>query len=214
MKFFIDTANIEEIKWAKEMGLLDGVTTNPSLLSKEGKNPEEQCKKILKICPGPVSVEVIDSNTDGMVREAEKFVKWGKNVVIKIPMTAEGMKAVKELSGKGIKTNVTLVFSANQALLAAKSGATYVSPFIGRLDDQGEEGIQLVADIMDIFEIYEYKTEVIAASVRHPLHVKQCALLGAHIATIPPKVIDKMFKHTKTDQGIKNFLADWEKVKK
>ncbi|MBN1501966.1 fructose-6-phosphate aldolase [Candidatus Woesearchaeota archaeon] len=214
MKFFIDTAEIIEIKKYVEQGLCDGVTTNPTLIMKSGRNFEEVTKEILKIVPGPVSVEAISEDAKGMVKEAERFAGWGKNVVVKIPMTAEGLKAVRVLTKKGIKTNVTLVFSANQALLAAKAGATYVSPFIGRLDDQGEEGINLVAEILDIFENYGFKTEVIVASVRHARHVTDAALLGAHIATIPPNVMEKLYRHAKTDEGIDRFLSDWKKAKK
>ncbi len=214
MKFFIDTANLDAIKWAKEMGLLDGVTTNPTLLSREGKDPEKQVKEILKICKGPVSVEVLSLDVDGMVKEAEKFAKWAKNVVIKIPLTEEGLKAIRRLSKKGIKTNATLVFSANQALLAAKAGATYVSPFIGRLDDRGERGMDLVEDILTIYRNYCFKTQVLVASIRNLDHVREAALLGADVATIPPKVIKELAKHELTDIGIQRFLDDWEKLKK
>ncbi|MFH0875306.1 MAG: fructose-6-phosphate aldolase [archaeon] len=212
MKIFIDTAELEKIK--KYLPVIDGVTTNPTLIMKSGRNFEEVTKEILKLVNGPVSVEAISENSEGMIKEAEKFSTWGKNVVVKIPMTFEGLKAVKVLSSKGIKTNVTLIFSANQALLAAKAGATYVSPFVGRLDDQGEDGMELIADIMDIFDNYSFTTEVIAASIRSSLHVKEAALLGTHVATIPPEIIDKLFIHSKTTEGIKSFLADWEKAKK
>ncbi|MFO7872508.1 MAG: fructose-6-phosphate aldolase [Candidatus Undinarchaeales archaeon] len=214
MEFFIDTANIDEIKWTKELGMLDGVTTNPTLLSREGNDPEEQCKKIIKLCDGPVSVEVIATDKEGMVEEAEKFSKWGNNVVVKIPMTEEGLKAVKVLSKKGIKTNVTLVFSANQALLAAKAGATYVSPFIGRLDDRGERGMEVVEDIVEIFDNYGFETKVLAASIRNLDHVKNSALTGSDVATIPPKVIKELAKHELTDAGLKRFLEDWKKLEK
>ncbi|MBD3203599.1 fructose-6-phosphate aldolase [Candidatus Woesearchaeota archaeon] len=198
----------------KYIHLIDGITTNPSLVKKSGRNFKEVCTEILDTVEGPVSVEAVSEDSEGMIKEAEKFAEWADNVVVKIPMTAEGLKAVKNLSKQGIKTNVTLIFSANQALLAAKAGATYVSPFIGRLDDQGEDGMRLVAEILDIFDIYGFETEVIAASVRHPKHVKDSALLGAHIATIPPAVLKKLFNHSKTDEGIEKFLADWEKVEK
>ncbi len=214
MEFFIDTANIGEIKWTKELGMLDGVTTNPTLLSREGKDPEEQCKKIINLCDGPVSVEVIATDKEGMVKEAEKFSKWGKNVVVKIPMTEEGLKAVKVLSKKGIKTNVTLVFSANQALLAAKAGATYVSPFIGRLDDRGERGMDVVEDIVKIYDNYGFETKVLAASIRNLEYVKEAALAGSDVATIPPKVIKELAKHELTDAGLKRFLEDWKKLEK
>lgn len=213
MKFFIDTANIDEIKWAKEVGMLDGVTTNPTLLSREGNDPEEQCKKIIDLCSGPVSVEVIATEKEGMVEEAEKFAEWGDNVVIKIPMTEEGLKAVKILSNKGIKTNVTLVFSPNQALLAAKAGATYVSPFIGRLDDRGERGMDVVEDIVEIFENYDFSTKVLVASVRNVEHVREAALSGAEVITIPPGVIKDLSKHELTDVGLERFLKDWKKLK-
>lgn len=214
MKFFIDSANIGEIRRCIELGLCDGVTTNPTLILKAGKNFKEAIKEILKLVPGPVSVEAVSDDSKGMIKEAEEFAAWGKNVVVKIPMTQNGIAAVRSLSKKGIKTNVTLVFSANQALIAAKAGATYVSPFIGRLDDQGEEGMQLVAEILDIYENYNLKTEIIVASVRHPRHVTDSALIGAHIATVPPEVFNKLFKHAKTDEGIKKFKEDWEKVRK
>jgi transaldolase len=209
MKIFIDTAIISEIKEVNELGVIDGVTTNPSLIAKSGRKFEEVIKEITEIIDGPVSAEVISLESEKMVEEAMELVKIHKNIVIKIPMTAEGLKAVKILSSKGIKTNVTLVFSTNQALLAAKAGATYVSPFIGRVDDTSFYGMDLIEDIMEIFEIYGIQTEVIAASVRHPLHVLEAAKAGADIATIPYKVIQQMIKHPLTDIGVEKFLKDW-----
>ncbi len=214
MKIFIDTANIEEIKAANEWGIIDGVTTNPTLVAKEGKDFKYMVNQILSIVDGPISVEVISTESEGMVKEAFVMSKWSKNIVIKIPMIPEGLKAVKILNGKGIKTNVTLVFSVNQALLAAKAGATYVSPFIGRLDDIGHDGMQIIRDLMQIYKLYDFKTEIIVASVRHPLHVVESAKIGAHVATIPYNVIEKMFKHPLTDNGLEKFLKDWEKVQK
>ena len=208
MKFFIDTADINEIKSAMEMGLIDGVTTNPTLISKTGRPFLEVAKEIVKTVPGPVSLEVVSLDTQGMVDEARQLAKFGDNVVIKIPMTTEGLKAVKILSAEGIKTNVTLVFSPLQALLAAKAGATYVSPFVGRLDDIGHDGMELISQVVQIYENYGFETEVIVASVRHPQHVLQAALLGAHIATIPFKVIKQLAKHPLTDIGIERFLED------
>ena len=212
MKFFIDTADINEIKAAMEMGLIDGVTTNPTLISKTGRPFLEVAKEIVKTVPGPVSLEVVSLDTQGMVDEARQLAKFGDNVVIKIPMTTEGLKAVKILSAEGIKTNVTLVFSPLQALLAAKAGATYVSPFVGRLDDIGHDGMELISQVVQIYENYGFETEIIVASVRHPQHVLQAALLGAHIATIPFKVIKQLAKHPLTDIGIERFLEDWAKV--
>ena len=213
VKIFLDTANIEAIKKFNDMGIIDGVTTNPTLISKEGKSFSEVISKIVSIVDGPVSVEVISTDYDGMVREAKRLSEISKNVVIKIPMTAEGLKAVKTLNQEEIKTNVTLVFSANQALLAAKAGATYVSPFIGRLDDVGHTGMQVVVDTLNIFRNYSFKTEVIVSSIRHPLHALEAAKLGAHVITVPPAVLENMLKHPLTDVGIKRFLEDWEKVK-
>ena len=214
MKLFIDTANLEEIIQANDMGVICGVTTNPSLIVKEGLLFSDVIKSICRIIDGPISAEVIDTMAEGMVAEALEIVKWSDNVVIKLPMTKEGLKATKILSSKGIKTNLTLVFSANQALLAARAGARYVSPFVGRLDDVGYDGIALIEDIIAIFELHDIKTEVIAASIRHPIHVTQAALAGAHIATIPFKVIEMMAKHPMTDAGIEKFLSDWEKATK
>ena len=214
MKLFIDTANLEEIIQANDMGVICGVTTNPSIIVKEGLLFSDVIKSICRIIDGPISAEVIDTMAEGMVAEALEIVKWSDNVVIKLPMTKEGLKATKILSSKGIKTNLTLVFSANQALLAARAGARYVSPFVGRLDDVGYDGIALIEDIIAIFELHDIKTEVIAASIRHPIHVTQAALAGAHIATIPFKVIEMMAKHPMTDAGIEKFLSDWEKATK
>ena len=213
MKIFIDTANIEEIRNAWNMGVIDGVTTNPTLMSKEKMKPEKIMEEIIRIVQGAVSLEATHlESCDAIVKDAEKLSRLSKNVVVKIPMTEEGMKAVKILSKKGIKTNVTLVFSANQALLAAKAGADYVSPFIGRLDDIGNEGMQIVRDIIQIYKNYDFKTQVIVASIRHPMHVVEAAKIGAHVATIPPDVIKKMFRHTLTDAGIKRVEEDWKKA--
>jgi transaldolase len=214
MKFFIDTANVEEIKKAWELGVVDGVTTNPSLVAKEGKDPVALLKKICAIVNGPVSAEAVSTDADEMVREAESLSKIHENIVVKIPMIEEGLKAVKRLSGMGIKTNVTLVFSASQALLAAKAGATYVSPFVGRLDDISHVGMGIISEIMDIYENYLFDTELIVASVRNPLHVVEAARMGAHIATIPYSVIIQLIKHPLTDIGLAKFLKDWEKVPK
>ncbi len=214
MKFFIDTANIEEIKKAHALGMVDGVTTNPSLVAKEPRPFLEILKEICELVDGPVSAEVISLEAEGMVAEARELVKIADNIVIKIPMIEEGLKAVKILSAEGIKTNVTLIFSASQALLAAKAGATYVSPFVGRLDDISINGLDLIADIMTILRNYGYATEVIVASVRSPMHVVESALLGADIATIPYKVIAQLAKHPLTDIGMQQFLADWEKRQK
>ncbi|MFP4015787.1 MAG: fructose-6-phosphate aldolase [Halanaerobiales bacterium] len=211
MKFFIDTANLDEIREIKDWGVLSGVTTNPSLIAKEGDVEfEDVIKQITDMVPGPISAEVISLETDGMVEEARKLAAIADNVVIKIPMTPEGLGAVSILSDEGIKTNVTLVFSANQALLAAKAGATYVSPFIGRLDDISQDGMQLVRDIADIFSWFGIDTEIIAASIRHPFHVIEAAKAGSHISTVPYAVFKQMVQHPKTDEGIEKFLADWE----
>ena len=213
MKFFIDTANIEEIKKANEYGLVDGVTTNPSLVSKENKEFKPLIKEICEIVNGPVSAEVISLEYEGMISEARELAKLAENVVVKIPMTQEGIKAVKTLSAEGIKTNVTLVFSPLQALLAAKAGATFVSPFVGRLDDISHTGMDLIAEIMEIYYNYAFDTEIIVASVRNPLHVLEAAKMGADIATIPFKVLLQFTKHPLTDIGIERFLKDWEKLK-
>lgn len=212
MKIFIDTANVEEIRKANDMGVICGVTTNPSLIAKEGRSFYEVVKEITSIVDGPISAEVISLDADGMVNEAiELYDKIGcENLVIKIPMTKEGLCAVKRLSEKKIRTNVTLIFTAAQALLAARAGASYVSPFMGRLDDIGECGASLIADIAEIFDIHKLGTEIIAASMRNPLHVTDAAKAGAHIATVPYKVIEEMTKHHLTDAGIKKFLSDWE----
>jgi transaldolase len=213
MKFFIDTANLEEIKKAESYGVIDGVTTNPSLVAKEGDiDFQTRIKEICDVVDGPVSAEVVALESDKMIEEARELAEIASNVVVKIPMTMEGLKAVKTLSDEGIKTNVTLVFSANQALLAAKAGATYVSPFIGRLDDRGANGMDLVREIVQIFDNYGMDTEIISASIRHPMHVKEAALAGAHIATIPFGVIEKLSKHPLTDIGIERFLDDWNKT--
>jgi len=209
MKIFIDTAIISEIKEVNELGIIDGVTTNPTLIARSGRKFEEVIKEITEIIDGPISAEVISLEAEGMVEEALELVKIHDNIVIKIPMTSEGLKAVKVLTAKGIKTNVTLIFSTNQALLAAKAGATYVSPFLGRVDDTSFYGMDLIEDMMQIFEIYGIKTEVIAASVRHPLHVLEAAKAGADIATIPYKVLQQMIKHPLTDLGVQSFLKDW-----
>ena len=214
MKFFMDTADVESIKKAVELGMCDGVTTNPSLILKSGKDQKTVIKEIARIVKGPISVEGISDDSAGMIKEAEEFANWAPNIVVKIPMTKEGLKAVRYLSEKGIKTNVTLIFSASQALLAAKAGATYVSPFVGRLDDISEDGMVLISDIMQIFYAYEIKTEVIVASIRHPIHVVESAKLGAHIATMPAEILEKMFRHPLTDKGIAQFKEDYAKTKK
>ncbi|NLB19576.1 MAG: fructose-6-phosphate aldolase [Clostridium sp.] len=214
MKYFIDTANVEEIKKAAELGIIDGVTTNPSLIAKEGRVFEEVIKEITGIIDGPISAEVVSIDAEGMVKEADELVKIHENVVIKVPMTAEGLKATHMLSEKNIKVNVTLIFSATQALAAAKAGAAFVSPFVGRLDDIGINGMDLVEEIMYIFKSYGLRTEVIVASIRNRNHLTQAALAGADIATIPYKIIMDSLLHPLTDQGIEKFLSDWEKAKK
>lgn len=219
MKIFIDTADLNEIREIASWGILDGVTTNPTLVAKSGHSFKEILNEIFKLVDGPISLEAVSEKAEDMVKEAKGLVlkvpqKYRKNATIKIPMTTEGLKAVKKLSKEGIKTNVTLVFSANQALLAAKAGASFVSPFIGRLDDIGQEGMQVIEEIMEIFVNYDIETEVIVASIRHPIHVIEAARLGADIATIPPGIIRKMAKHSLTDIGIEKFLKDWKKVKK
>ncbi len=211
MKLFIDTANLDEIKKANDMGIVCGVTTNPSLIAKEGRDFHKTIQEIAEIVDGPISAEVIAIESDKMVEEALVLSKIHKNVVIKIPMTEEGLKAVKILSSKGIKTNVTLIFSAAQALLAAKAGATYVSPFLGRLDDVGLDGLILIEEIVDIFNNHiDINTEIIAASIRNPIHVTKAASLGCHIATVPFKILNQMLNHPLTDKGIKQFLSDWD----
>ena len=219
MKIFIDTADLEEIRELASWGIVDGVTTNPTLVKKSGLSFRDIINEIFKIVDGPISLEAVSEKADDMIKEAKSLVskvseKYRKNVTIKISMTPEGLKAVKKLKKEGIKTNVTLVFSANQALLAAKAGASFVSPFIGRLDDIGQEGMQIIEEIMEIFVNYDIETELIVASIRHPIHVIEAARLGADIATVPPAVIRKMVKHSLTDVGIGKFLKDWEKVKK
>lgn len=211
MKFFIDTANVEEIKQGLEMGMVDGVTTNPSLVAKESKPFHDILKEICELVDGPVSAEVVSLEAEGMIKEARELAAMSDNIVVKVPMIIEGIKAVKQLSSEGIKTNVTLVFSMAQALLAAKAGATFVSPFVGRLDDISLQGMDLISDIMTIYRNYGYQSEVIVASVRSPMHVMDAALVGADIATIPLKVINQLAKHPLTDNGVKQFLADWEK---
>ena len=212
MKFFIDTANIEEIKKANEMGMADGVTTNPTLVSREGREFKGLIKEICDIVDGPVSAEVVSLDTDGMVSEAKELAKIADNIVVKIPLIVEGLKAVRILDQEGINTNVTLCFSPVQALMAAKAGATYISPFVGRLDDISQRGMELAEEIINIYENYDFKTEVIVASIRNPIHVLDAALMGADIATIPFKVIQQLIKHPLTDIGLDKFLADWKKL--
>jgi len=214
MKFFIDTANVKEIREAASLGIVDGVTTNPSLIAKEGRDFKQVIQEICALVDGPISAEAVSLEADKMVAEGEDLAKIHKNVVVKLPMTRDGLKATKVLADKGIKVNMTLVFSPNQALLAAKVGAAYVSPFVGRLDDISHYGMDLVRQIMSIYNNYGFGTEVIVASVRNPLHVVDAALAGAHIATIPFSVIDQMAKHPLTDIGIEKFLSDWKKVEK
>jgi len=213
MRIFIDTANVEEIKAANDLGIIAGVTTNPSLIAREGRNFRQVIKEIAAIVDGPISAEVVSTEAPDMIDEALELAAIHPNIVIKIPMIAEGLKAVKALTARGVKTNVTLVFSPNQALLAALAGATYVSPFVGRLDDVGHDGMQVIADIIPIYAQYGFETQVIAASIRHPFHVFKAALLGADIATVPYKVLLQMLEHPLTDAGLAKFLADWQKVK-
>jgi transaldolase len=214
MKIFLDTANLDSIKKYNDMGLVDGVTTNPTLLSKEKGNPADIMHEIVRIVKGPVSLEVVGTDHDSMMEEAHRLKKYGRNVVVKIPMLPDGMKAVKKLKEEGIETNVTLVFSANQAVIAAKAGASYVSPFIGRLDDAGQDGMTLIREIVQIFGNYKFTTNVLVASVRHPMHVVEAGKIGAHVVTLPPDILGKMMAHPLTDKGLAAFLADWEKVKK
>ncbi|TYS69621.1 fructose-6-phosphate aldolase [Sutcliffiella horikoshii] len=209
MKFFIDTANLEEIKEAHALGLLAGVTTNPSLVAKENITFEDRLREITAFVEGSVSAEVIALDAEGMIEEGKALAAIAPNITVKVPMTPDGLKAVKAFSDLNIKTNVTLIFNANQALMAARAGATYVSPFLGRLDDIGQNGLDLVSDISDIFAIHDIPTEIIAASIRHPMHITEAALKGAHIATVPYKVLMQLFHHPLTDQGIEKFLADW-----
>ncbi len=215
MKFFIDTAKIEEIKEAAALGILDGVTTNPSLVSKTGKDFRKLLDEILAVVDGPVSAEVIATDYDGIVKEGKELSQINKNIVVKVPLIKEGLKAVKTLAGEGVKTNVTLCFSPSQALLAAKAGATYISPFVGRLDDISTSGMDLISQIVQIYRNYNYETEVLVASIRHPLHLVEAALIGADVCTIPFDVINKLFNHPLTDVGLDKFLSDWNKsVKK
>jgi len=214
MKFFLDTANIEEIRQGVSLGLVDGITTNPSLIAKEGRNLEEVAKEICELVDGPVSLEVVSTNAAEIIEEARHLAKIHKNVVVKIPMIREGLKALHVVSQEGIRVNVTLIFSANQALLAAKNGAAIVSPFVGRLDDIGNSGMELISDIVQIYSHYEFNTEVLVASIRTPIHVLEAAKMGAHIATLPGKVLEQLIKHPLTDIGLEQFLADWEKQKK
>jgi transaldolase len=213
MKIFLDTANLESIRKFNDMGLLDGITTNPSLMSKEGGNPKDGMAEITKIIKGDVSLEVLSTEYSGMLDEGRNLRNYGDNVVVKVPMTPDGLKACKALTAEGIPVNVTLIFSSNQAVLAAKAGAKYVSPFIGRLDDIGQDGMQLIKEIKTIFSNYNFGTQILVASIRHPLHVVDAAKIGADVVTLPPAVLDKMLKHPLTDIGLKNFLADWEKLK-
>ena len=212
MKFFIDTANINEIKEAAALGILDGVTTNPSLVAKEGKDFKKLLGEILALVDGPVSAEVISTDYDGILKEGRELTKIHKNIVVKVPLIKEGLKAVRTLSSENIKTNVTLCFSASQALLAAKAGATYISPFVGRLDDISHDGMELISQIVQIYKNYNYKTEVLVASIRHPLHLVEAALMGADVSTMPFSVIDKLFNHPLTDLGLEKFLSDWQKT--
>ncbi len=215
MKIFLDSANLESIRKFNDMGLLDGITTNPSLMSKEGGNPKDVMQEITKIIKGDVSLEVVSTEYSEMIEEGKRLRQYGKNVVVKVPMTSDGLKACKSLSSEGIPVNVTLVFSPNQALLAAKSGAKYVSPFIGRLDDIGQDGMKLIKDIKEIFDNYKdnFKTQILVASIRHPIHVIDAAKIGADVVTLPPTVLDKMLQHPLTTIGLENFLSDWKKLK-
>ena len=214
MKIFLDTANIASIKLYNDMGLVDGITTNPSLLAKEGGDPQKTMEEIVRIVKGDVSLEVIATDASGMVEEGRRLRKYGKNVVVKCPLTPDGLKACRILTDEEIPVNVTLCFSPNQAILAAKSGAKYVSPFIGRLDDVGQDGMGLIKEIREIFMNYQYGTQILVASIRHPIHVVEAGKIGADVVTLPPDILGKMLKHPLTDIGIKNFLADWEKLKK
>jgi transaldolase len=208
MKIFIDSADIKEIKEAQAMGVIDGVTTNPTLIAKAGKSHEQVIQEICSVVDGPISAEVLAVDYETMLSEGRAIAKWHKNIVVKVPLIADGLKAVRTLTSEGIKTNVTLCFSSTQAMLAAKAGATYISPFLGRIDDISGEGMNLIEEILTIYRNYDLKTEVLAASIRHPLHVVQAALLGAHVATLPFKVITQLLKHPLTDIGLKQFLAD------
>jgi transaldolase len=214
MKIFLDTANISAIKMYNDMGLVDGITTNPSLMAKEGGDPQKVMEEIVQIIKGDVSLEVLSLETSGMLEEGRRLRKYGNNVVVKCPLTPEGLKACKILTSENIPVNVTLCFSVNQAILAAKAGAKYVSPFIGRLDDNGQDGMNLIREMHQVFENYKFSTQILVASVRHPIHVVEAAKIGADVVTLPPDVLGKMLKHPLTDVGLKNFLADWEKLKK
>ncbi len=214
MKFFIDTADVNEIKEAESLGILDGVTTNPTLISKTGRPFKETIEEICTIVQGPVSAEVVSTDTEGIIKEGRDLAKIADNIVVKVPLIKDGLKAVKVLTSEGIKVNVTLCFSSNQALLAAKVGATYISPFVGRLDDKGHTGMEVVDEIRTIYDNYDFDTEIIVASIRTPLHVRDAALMGADIATIPFEVFNKIVQHPLSDTGLKSFLADWEKVPK
>ena len=214
MKIFLDTADVEEIKEAATLGFLDGVTTNPTLISREKKKFDDVIREICEVCPGPVSAECVTETFETLMPEARRLAKLAPNVVVKIPLTREGLKAVNACSSEGIKTNVTLCFSANQALFAAKAGATFISPFIGRVDDAGHEGMQVIRDIVQIYRNYDYKTEVLTASIRHTLHVLDAAKAGSHVATMPLGVFEKLIRHPLTDKGVKAFLADYAKIPK
>ena len=214
MQFFLDTADIDEIRQGLEWGMIDGVTTNPSLIAKQGKPYLPTVKEIADLCPGPVSGEVLATDVEGMLEQGRRLAGLADNVVVKIPLLPEGLQAVRTLSEEGIKTNVTLCFSANQALVAAKAGATYISPFVGRLDDVGQDGMELISDIVEIYRNFVFETEVLVASVRHPMHVHQSAVLGADVVTLPLKALGQLYRHQLTDIGLKNFLADWESTGK
>jgi transaldolase len=214
MKIFLDTANISAIKMYNDMGLVDGITTNPSLMAKEGGDPQKVMEEIVRTIKGDVSLEVLSMETNGMLEEGRRLRKYGNNVVVKCPLTPEGLKACKILTSEGIPVNVTLCFSVNQAILAAKAGAKYVSPFIGRLDDNGQDGMNLIKEMHQVFQNYKFSTQILVASVRHPMHVVEAAKIGADVVTLPPDVLGKMLKHPLTDVGLKNFLSDWEKLKK
>ncbi len=214
MKIFLDTANLSAIKMYNDMGLVDGITTNPSLMAKEGGDPKKVMEEIVRIVKGDVSLEVLSVDTDGMLEEGRRLRKYGNNVVVKCPLTPEGLKACKILTSENIPVNVTLCFSVNQAILAAKAGAKYVSPFIGRLDDSGQDGMNLIREMREVFDNYNFGTQILVASIRHPMHVVESAKIGADVVTLPPDVLGKMLKHPLTDVGLKNFLADWEKLKK
>ena len=214
MKIFLDTANISAIKLYNDMGLVDGITTNPSLMAKEGGDPQKVMEEIVRIIKGDVSLEVLSMETSGMLEEGRRLRKYGNNVVVKCPLTPDGLKACKTLTSEGIPVNVTLCFSVNQAILAAKAGAKYVSPFIGRLDDNGQDGMNLIKEMHQVFQNYKFSTQILVASIRHPMHVVEAAKIGADVVTLPPDVLGKMLKHPLTDVGLKNFLSDWEKLKK